>query len=275
MMDDFLQAWSLFASSWISAWLLAPLLAIVGVAVVARGAVFQGVATAQASTAAVAAMLVLAQVLPWCGTSWAVAAASLFVAVGASVIATTGRSGEAANGWLFLAAGAATPLLLVHSPHGLAEVQHLVTSRLIGATMSDASIFAILLMSVIVVLTRIGPQVRLVLLDREAAADLGLRIAHWQVGVGIAIGVVIGLGLRVAGLLFVAGCLLLPALAATQMVRTTKGVLWCAPAVAIIAAMSGTILAHVLDFPLGQVVVALLALIVMTARIYARSFRGV
>jgi zinc transport system permease protein len=261
MMADLFDAWQLFAESWISTWLLAPLLAVVGVAVVARGAVFQGVATAQASTAAVAAMLVLAQAVPWCGTPWAVAAASLVVAVGASVSATTGRSGEAANGWLFLAAGAMTPLLLVHSPHGLAEVQQLITSSLIGATMTEVWLFGGLLIGVVLALLRIGPRVRLVLLDRELAADLGMNVICWQAIIGVVVGVVVGLGLRVAGLLFVAGCLLLPALAAVQVCRTTSAVIWWAPLLATLAALFGTVIAHLLDLPPGQVVVAILALV--------------
>jgi len=270
MMEELSAAWSLFAAAWISTWLLAPLLALVGVAVVARGAMFQGVATAQAATAAVAGMLVLAQVVPWCGSPWAVAGAALLIAVVASVIATMGHSSEAANGWLFLAAGATTPLLLVHSPHGLAEVQHLVTSSLVGATAGDAWVFAGLFAALVVVLLRVGPRVRLVLIDREAAADLGMHVVRWQIVIGIAVGVVIGLGLRVAGLLFVTGCLLLPALTAAQVCRTTAAVAWCAPLLALSAACFGTLLAHLFDLPLGQVVVALLALMCAGAWSVAR-----
>ncbi len=271
MMNEWLDAWSLFAATWMCAWIMAPLLALVGVAVVARGAIFQGVATAQASTAMVAAMIVLAQTVPWCGTSWAIAGASMLVAISASVIAISGRSSEAANGWLFLAAGAATPLLLWHSPHGLSEVQHLVTSSLMGASWYDAGIFAGIFLGIVVALLRFGSQVRLVLLDREVASDLGLRVSYWQIAIGVVLGTVIGLGLRVAGLLFVAGCLLLPALAATQMVRTTGAVTWCAPAIALIAAFGGTLIAHVCDLPMGQAVIALLALLVAIIWLIARG----
>ena len=263
MIEEWLSAWSLFAASWVSAWLLAPLLGIVGVAVVARGAIFQGVATAQASTAAVAAMLVLAQSVAWCGTPWAIATASLVVAITASIIATTGRSSEAANGWLFLAAGAAVPLLLVHSPHGLAEIQHLVTSSLIGATWWDATVFGGLLAGVMLALVVAGSRVRLVLLDREVAAELGLHVARWQIVIGLTVGMVIGLGLRVAGLLFVAGSLVLPTLAAARLVRTTAAMAWCAPLLALLTVVVGTALAHSGDLPQGQVVVALQAVLVV------------
>lgn len=41
MIADLLAAWPLFAQSWITAWLLATLLAIIGIALVARGAIFR------------------------------------------------------------------------------------------------------------------------------------------------------------------------------------------------------------------------------------------
>jgi zinc transport system permease protein len=261
MIEEILAAWSLFAATWVSAWILAPLLAIVGVAIVARGAIFQGVATAQAATAAIATMLVLAQSIAWCGTPWAIASASLLVSISTSVIAIHGRSSEAMNGWLFLTAAAATPLLLAYSPHGLADVQRLITSNLIGASWSDVTIFSVLLIGVCFMLIRCGPRMRLVLLDREAATEVGLNVSRWQIVIGIAIGLVIGLGLRTAGLLYIAGCLLLPVLAAIQLCRTTAAVVWCAPALALLAALSGTVLAHEGDLPLGQVIIALLALL--------------
>jgi ABC-type Mn2+/Zn2+ transport system permease subunit len=259
-MEELLSAWSLFASSWISAWILAPLLAIVGIAVVARGAIFQGVATAQAATAAIATMLVLAQSIPWFGTPWAIAGASLLVATSTSVIALQGRSSEAMNGWLFLTAGAATPLLLSYSPHGLTDVQRLVTSSLIGASWSDAMVFSVILIGILLMLICCGSRIRLVLLDREAATEMGLSVSRWQFLIGVTAGLVIGLGLRSAGLLFIAGCLLLPVLAAIQCCRTTAAVAWCAPLLALLSAILGTFFAHEYDLPLGQVVVALLAL---------------
>lgn len=271
MIADLLAAWPLFAQSWITAWLVAPLLALIGIALVARGAIFQGVATAQASTAAVATMLVAAQTVAWCGEPWAVSGAAMLVAVIASVLAFSGRSNEATNGWLFLSAGAATPLLLVHSPHGLAEVQHLVTSSLIGATWADAIFFAVLLIVVLVALVRYGPSLRMVLLDPGFAAEVGIRVSRWHILIGIMTGIAIGSALRVAGLLFVAGCLVLPALAARRWVSTTRSVSMLAPAVALGSTLIGTVLAHLGDLPLGQVVVAVLSLTVLLSHLFPRS----
>jgi zinc transport system permease protein len=271
MIADLLAAWPLFAQSWITAWLVAPLLALIGIALVARGAIFQGVATAQASTAAVATMLVTAQAVSWVGEPWAVSAAAMLVAVIASVVAFSGRSSEATNGWLFLTAGAATPLLLVHSSHGLAEVQHLVTSSLIGATWADAGFFAVLLIVLVMALVRYGPSLRMVLLDPGFAAEVGIRVSRWHFLIGLMTGIAIGSALRVAGLLFVAGCLVLPALAARRWVPTTRAVAILAPVVALGGTLLGTVVAHLGDLPLGQVVVAVLSLTVLLAHLLPRS----
>jgi ABC-type Mn2+/Zn2+ transport system permease subunit len=186
-------------------------------------------------------------------------------------LAFSGRSSEATNGWLFLAAGAATPLLLVHSPHGLAEVQHLVISSLIGATWSDTAVFAVLLIVVVGALLRYGSSLRLVLLDPGFAAEVGIRVARWHILIGLMTGIAIGSALRVAGLLFVAGCLVLPALTARRMVATTGAVAVVAPALALGCTLLGTVVAHAADLPLGQVVVALLSLTVLLAHLLPRS----
>lgn len=195
----------------------------------------------------------------------------MLVAVFASILAFSGRSSEATNGWLFLAAGAATPLLLVHSPHGLAEVQHLVTSSLIGATWADTAAFAVLLVVVVGALVRYESTLRLVLLDPGFAAEVGVRVARWHILIGVMTGIAIGSALRVAGLLFVAGCLVLPALAARRMVSTTGAVAVVAPLLALGCTLIGTVVAHVADLPLGQVVVALLSVTVVLAHLLRRS----
>jgi len=270
VIDELLAAWYLFAPAWICAWLLAPLLGLVGAAMVARGAIFQGVATAQVSTAAVALMLVLTSVMPWCGTTWAIGGVAMLVAVAASIMAISGRTSEIMNGWLFLASCAATPLLLAHTPHGLADAQRLITSSLIGATWWNAGLFGSLLVICIMLLWRFGATIRLVLLDREFAADLGMDTVRWQTAIGLSVGIAVGLGLSVAGLLFVAGCLLLPTLAAVHLVRTVGQTIWVAPVIALLAALAGTLLSHLADLPLGQVVVGILAVTVATTRLLRR-----
>jgi ABC-type Mn2+/Zn2+ transport system permease subunit len=266
-MNDLLAAWDLFASSWLCTWVLAPSLALVGIGLVARGAVFQGVATAQASTAVIALMLVLGGSFPWLASFPALACAAMLVAVVASLAACMRPASEATNGVVFLGTAAATPLLLVHSPHGLAEVHRLMASSLVGAGWSETIVVAATLLAIIGLLCRHGRTVRLVVMDSRYAIDAGVPVRRWQAAIGLCTGVVLGLGLEIAGLLFVAGCLVLPTLVARQISRTVAGVCWLAPLVAVAAAVGGTFIAHVADLPLGQVVVALLAVAVLAARV--------
>jgi ABC-type Mn2+/Zn2+ transport system permease subunit len=264
--SDLLDAWGLFASSWLCAWLLAPALGLVGIALVARGAVFQGVATAQASTAAIALLLVAAAWLPVDLTPDILAMVAMLVAVATAVVTCLRPLSEAGNALLFLGAGAATPLLLAHSPHGLAEVHRLMASSLVGAGWSEVAATGTVLTLLIAVVWRHGRTLRLVLMDHRFATDLGVRVRHWQHLIGIATGVVMGLGLEIAGLLFVAGCLVLPTLAARHLAGTVAGVVWLAPLIAAVAGVLATALGHLADLPPGQVVVALLALAAVLAR---------
>ncbi len=47
------------------------------------------------------------------------------------------ESYEATTGWVFLGSASLAILLVARSPHGLAEIQRLLSSSLIGATTTD------------------------------------------------------------------------------------------------------------------------------------------
>jgi ABC-type Mn2+/Zn2+ transport system permease subunit len=78
------------------------------------------------------------------------------------------------------------------------------------------------------------------------------------IGVAIWLGVCVGFAMRVSGMLYSFGCLVLPALVARRLVREARSVLWAAPAVALATAVPGLVLAHFADVPPAQMTVALL-----------------
>ena len=264
MIDSFLASWALFHHAYLTAWISAVLLALIGVNVIARGTLFLGVAATQAATAAVAGALVLSG-FGWLTSNWWATAAAIAAAMATAMLPLFTRGGDAANGWLFLAAGAATPLLLARSPHGLDEVNRLVASSVIGAGPLETTIFAILLIVVVTLVVVCGRQLRVVLVDPVFAADLGMAVGWWQVVMALVTGLVIGLALRCAGLLHTAGCLILPGLAAALLCRTTAGMTKLAPLLAFVIAVFGTVLADHLDLPPAQVTVAALALVTAAA----------
>ncbi|MBI1373863.1 MAG: iron chelate uptake ABC transporter family permease subunit [Phycisphaera sp.] len=279
MISEFFDSWSLFADSYLAGWLVAALLALVGVIVVARDQIFLGAAVAQASTLGIAIAMIAGA---WVGESidehtLAGGMAVLF-AVAAAVVTAYHRdnakeSHEATTGWVFLAASALAILVVTHSPHGLDEVQHLLASSIIGATRSDVWLFASL-----GVLTTVGVGVthrtlRLLVMDTQTAAAMGVRVGWWSLVIAVWLGLTLGLSLRSSGMLYSFGCLVLPALVAKSTCRTVGAMFFVAPVVALLAAVIAFVLANHYDWPPAQAAVALMALLMIPAWAW-RRWRG-
>ena len=64
MIARFLASWALFSQAYMTAWLIALLLSLIGVLVVARDQIFLGAAISQAATLGIAVALVLSDLLP-------------------------------------------------------------------------------------------------------------------------------------------------------------------------------------------------------------------
>ena len=271
---SFWEAWPLFADAWMSSWLAATLLGLLGVAVVAREQVFLGAAMAQAATAATALGLFL-------GAS-AISLAALHLSGPVAVIAATavalvtglGRGHrESLVALVFLACTAASLLLVAKLPHGLQEVQRLVASSVIGARRSDTIFLGVLLG--VLSLTAMMQHRGLVtwLIDPAFAAAVGIPVRRWAILLALALGLAVGWSLQVAGMLFVLGCLVLPALTARAIVREVRTALVLAPLVAGIGAVLGSLTAHAYDLPPAQTTVALLAAATASA-MTLRQLRG-
>lgn len=268
MIDAFLASWPLFRAAYLTGWLLGVLLSLGGVLVVAREQIFIGAAVAQAATLGIAIGLVLREVLP--EGRWLRADAFLScMAVACSVLAALltahhnrpGReSHEAMTGWVFLGASSYAMLVVTHSPHGMAEIQRLLSSSLIGATVTDVWVFG--MGAVITVVTLLLTYRRLVLcaLDPAMAAAVGLRVSVWSAGFTVWLGLTVGMAIRVSGVLYTFGCLILPALIAKNLCREVRSLFVVAPLVAVILGVVGAVLADATDTPPAQMTVALFSL---------------
>ncbi len=268
MIADFLASWSLFGTTYLVGLLIAALLALVGIWVVARDHIFLGAAVAQASTLGVALGL-------WLGASGAAAragwlesdaipallavAASIATAWSAARAAGSGReSEESVSGWIFLVAASLPVLLMAHHPHGLEEVERLMFSTLLSATRVDLVVFGALAGATLLAVARFRDRLLLFTLDPEMAAAVGLRASLWAGVTAVWLGVVVGLSLRVSGLVYTFGCLVLPGLIAKTLCREVRPLLWVAPGLALVAALLGFVLAHRYDLPPAHTTVALL-----------------
>ncbi|MBX3027919.1 metal ABC transporter permease [bacterium] len=278
MIAEFLASWPLFHTAYLAGWLIGVLLSIVGVVVVARNQIFIGAAVAQASTLGIALGM-------WAGTALGVETLSgdhahgvlslIGIAFAVAAAAFTARGGaggvrEAATGWVFLAAASLSIVVLSHSPHGLEEINHLVSSSIIGARQADVWLFGALVLVSGVAVALLRDRLILFAIDPEMAAAVGMRTAVWNTALAIWLGLVVGGAMRAAGLLYTFGSLVLPALAATALCRQTRPLFVVAPALALASGVVGFVLANHTDDPPGQMAVVVQAGLVAAAWAWRR-----
>lgn len=274
MIADLAATWHLFAEAWLAAWLIAPLLALLGIAVVARGQVLLGAAMGQTATAGVALALLAAD---WTGAAWLAEAAGPVAIAAAVATALAGdlaaRQRDGLAGWLFLAGASGAVLFAARSPHGMEEVARLTASTLVGATARDVAVAAIMLLAVVGVLAAAGRQLAALLIDPAFAAAAGVPIRRWRIVLAVAQGIAIGWSLHVAGALYAFGTLVLPALALRPLVREVGTLAIAAPLAALAAAIAGSLAADLGDLPPAPTTVAILAVAVALAHALAPVLR--
>lgn len=259
MIEAFLESWPLFQYTYLAGWLIAILLSLIGVPVVARDQIFIGAAITQASAFGIATGM-------WLGleSDGLLAVAAVTFSIVAAVI--TGRGGEpghetheAITGWVFLLSASVSVLLLAGSPHGLEEIHRLLASSIIGATPADVAVFAGLLVVTVAVVGTMRDRLLLFVMDAPMAAAVGVPTRVWSAGVACALGLAVGLSIRVSGMLYTFGCLVLPGLVAKNLCREVAPMFAVAPAVALLCAVVAFVVANHRDDPPAQMTVAVLA----------------
>lgn len=280
MIADFVAAWPLFHDAWITGWLLAVLLATLGVLVVARDQIFIGAAVSQASVLGLAVAFRLGDQFG-AGAGWVRSDAFLSgMAVASSALAAVlttrggGATHEALTGWVYLLAASVAILVVAHSPHGLEEVHRILSSSIIGAGHADVLVTGVLVVVTGAAIWRVHRVLLLLAIDPAMAAAVGIGVGRWNVAVSLAVGVAVGVGIRSAGVLFTFGCLVLPALVARNLCREMRPLFVVAPAVALATSGLGFVLAHHGDYPPAQMTVALLC-VLLAATVPLRGWRRV
>jgi ABC-type Mn2+/Zn2+ transport system permease subunit len=282
MIQNFLASWELFHNTYLAGWLIALALSLVGVLVVARDQVFIGAAISQASALGVALALAAAGYAggsalgAWLESDSTISGMAVIFSVAAALLTSLPRQGarvshEAITGWVFLVSASVSVLIVAHSPHGLEEIQHLISSSIIGATDADVWVFAALSLATAVLLATFNQRIVLLTTDPVLAEALGIRTRWWNALLAAWLGLCIGLSIRVSGMLYTFGFLVLPALVAKNICREIRPMFVVAPVVALAAGVGGFVLANEYDFPPGQMSVAILAGLLPLAPLVQRA----
>jgi ABC-type Mn2+/Zn2+ transport system permease subunit len=88
------------------------------------------------------------------------------------------------------------------------------------------------------------------------------------------LGICVGFAMRVSGMLYAFGCLVLPALVARRLSRESRPLFWMAPVLALAAALPGFVIAHAVDVPPAQMTVTLLCAALALAWLVRRPRDG-
>jgi ABC-type Mn2+/Zn2+ transport system permease subunit len=266
MIRGFLDSWPLFHNAYLAGWLLAAALAVVGVLVVARDQIFIGAAVSQASTLGLAVAMRLGDVFaaaPWLRSDAFLSGLAVAFSAGAALLTARGGgvgrpSHEALTGGVFLFSASVAILVVAHSPHGLEEVHRLVSSSIIGASATDVWVLAVVALATGATFAVAHRRLLLLTLDPAMAAAVGVRVGAWSLLIALWLGLLIGLAIRCAGVLYGFGCLVLPPLVARNVCREVRPMLVVAPLVAVAAALVGFVVADARDLPPAQMTVAIL-----------------
>jgi ABC-type Mn2+/Zn2+ transport system permease subunit len=135
-------------------------------------------------------------------------------------------------------------------------------------------LFAVLLALMAVVVARARRPLLLLAVDPLMAAAVGVPVGRWNALLSGALGLLIGLAIPTAGVLYAFGCLVLPPLVARNLCREMRPMFVVAPLVAVGTSVVAFVLAHHWDLPPGQTTVALLCVLVVASRGLRRAAPG-
>jgi ABC-type Mn2+/Zn2+ transport system permease subunit len=274
MIADFVDSWGLFHDAYASALLVSALLGTVGVLVVARDQIFIGAAISQASMLGIA-MGIRAEeiflqfaVVERFGKALHAILGGVVAILGALLTSLGGggrESREAITGWVFLLGASGSVIAVAHSPHGLAEVEHLLASTLLGAGPMDVATLSLLLLATVVATIAYRDEILLTVVDPEMAQACGVATSTIDRALAVWLGIVVATSIHVAGVLFAFGSLVLPALTAKNLCREIRQMLVAAPLLSVLATLAALIAANAYDYPPGQMAVAFDALMLLLA----------
>lgn len=279
MIEEFIASWPLFQNTYLAGVLIGVLLSILGVVVVARDQIFIGAAISQASIVGLTVGMLVGHYTHLSDSGWyefdpfVSILGGLFAVLGALATTRAGdrlhASRESVTGWVFLFGMSFSVLLVAHSPHGLEEVHRLVTSTLIGARWPDVVIFSLMAAATVAVFLRWHREIVLVVMDPDMARAVGLRVGWWDRGLYIGLGFAVAFSLRVSGMVYTFGYLILPALIAKSFCREVRSTLAIAPVVAVLSASIAFVVAHSYDLPPAHVAVGILVGVAAVASLVA------
>lgn len=272
-------AWEILAEPFVwsgiaTALLTAAVCAWLGVFVVLKRIVFVSVAMAEVAGLGVAFGFFFGLNPQFAAIGFTFLAALLFW-----LYAISGRAGrENLVGYIYCLAAALGIILLAMNPLAHAHGLDIVSGNFLYARRPEIMVLAFISGLVMVGQVFFGKEFMTVSFDRDFARSTGIRAAAWEFLLYLSLGLVISVSMRLSGLVYVFGSLLIPALAGLLLGRRISAIFIIAVVFALVNTLAGFSLALVRDLPPAPTMVALyglvLGLLLAGRRLLLRLGRG-
>ncbi|SRR5581483_8812133 len=265
----------------IAACVLLPwLLVYLGLHVVQRGIIFIDIAMAQMASLGICVGVLLG----FEPESFVAYVLGLGVTLlGAAVFAISGKREtrvpeEAIIGIAYVVAAAAAVLLLSRSAHGNEEIRNMLVGDItVVSALEVWKCFAVFV-GVGAIHFALRKKFLLVSFNRDDAYARRWNVRWWDFLFYATFGIVVTIFVRVAGVLLVFSYLIVPAVCAVMLVRSTTTRLLIGWLISLVGGIGGLFLSFYWDFPSGAAIVCtfgvLLILVAITMSILARNTRA-
>ncbi|MBV9009453.1 MAG: metal ABC transporter permease [Verrucomicrobia bacterium] len=261
----------------IAACILLPwLLVYLGLHVVQRGIIFIDIAMAQMASLGIC-IAVLLNFEPESFISYAIGLA--LTLVGAALFATTGKREseipqEAIIGIAYVVAAAAAVLLLSKSPHGNEEIRNMLVGDITVVSAVEVWKCFAVFVAVGVLHFLLRRNFMLVSFDRASAYERGLKVRLWDFLFYATFGVVVTVFVRVAGVLLVFSYLIVPAVCAVTLARSTPLRLLLGWIISLLGGIIGLFWSFYGDFPSGAAIVCTFGVLLFVISIASVALRS-
>lgn len=225
--------------------MIGSLCAFLGIFVVLKRIVFLGVTLAEVSALGVAAGLIV-------GIDPVVS--SLTLTVGAVFLfwlphRNRSISREGLIGFTYVFAAALAVILIAKNPMAESKGLDLISGNLLYVEPSDLAVTAVLVLAVAALYILMYRNFLYVSFDAETANASGLNAPLFDFLIYLSIGVAVGVTMKVAGILFVFGNLVVPPLAGLLLFRRMPHIIAASIVFSIVSSAAGIVISILLDWP--------------------------
>jgi ABC-type Mn2+/Zn2+ transport system permease subunit len=227
------------------------LCSFIGIYVILKRIVFLGIAISEISALGVAAGLMIGFDPTASAIALAVVAAVAFWLSGER----RSVSRESIIAFAYIAAAALTVVLIAKNPAAESKGLDLITGNLLYVQAADLVVMGTVAAAVLGIHVAFSRSFLFVSFDRETAAAIGLRAGLYDLLIYLTLGISVAVSMKVAGILFVFGSLVVPPLTGMLFGRRMITIVSAAIFVAVLSCVLGVLLSLTLDWPTAPTII--------------------